>query len=316
MDRLTQDNRDYDRPSNAGDRCRSAEGATLAHAASTAYLENTELDLLRRLIQGTVAPMTAAKLSSRYEIGLEYDPAYDAALKEFRGLVVKSTTRLRTLIGFLDNQLPEARPAYFKVLFIEAVARQLGQQWALDRCDFIDVTIGSAKLQEVILSLSLNLRHPHPTVNTPFAVILAPKGEQHTLMPHLLGLLFDTLEWERQVLEPHEIDGSIFGVTVDQADVACIGWSNSELTDELTGLVAKIRMRRGDRKLPLIVGGAAALDYIDFLVGLGIDCICDSVYSAAKTCESYYELQRISQQAHAAGQTAVIKTNGIDWLTP
>ncbi|QLF68500.1 cobalamin-binding protein [Peteryoungia desertarenae] len=260
--------------------------------------------------------MAAAKLSSRYEIGLEFDPAYDAALKTFREMVIKSTTRLGTLLGFLEADLPPGRPPYFKVLFIEATARQLGQQWALDRCDFIDVTIGSAKLQEVILSLSFEMRLVNPTPSTPFAAILTPPGEQHTLMPHLLGLLFDTLEWERHVLEPNEFGDPIFATTVDQADVACIGWSNSELSDELRTLVAKIRLQRKDRKLPFIVGGAAALDSIDFLVGLGIDCVCDSVYSAAKTCENYYELQRISRKAHAGGQTAVIKTNGIDWLTP
>mgnify|MGYP006143880423 CR=1 FL=1 len=68
--------------------------------------------------------------------------------------------------------------------------------------------------------------------------------------------------------------------------------------------------------LPLVVGGAAALDSIDFLVGLGIDCICDSVYSAVRICDNYYELERISQQARAAGLTAVVSPSGIDWLTP
>lgn len=260
--------------------------------------------------------MTAAKLSSRYEIGLEFDPDYDDALLHFCNMVIRPGTRLAMLRGFLEHSLPEGRPAYFKVLFIEAAARQLGRGWVLDSCDFIDVTIGTARLQELILSLSFDMRNIDQTGLAPCATVMTPYGEQHTLMPHLLGLLFDTLGWARQVLEPNEVRQPAFIMAIDQSDVACIGWSNTQLAGEVRSLVADIRLLRGDRKLPIIVGGAAALDSIDFLVGLGIDCICDSVYSAAKTCESYYELERISHLALAGGQTAIIRTNGIDWHAP
>jgi hypothetical protein len=93
-------------------------------------------------------------------------------------------------------------------------------------------------------------------------------------------------------------------------------WSNVRLAKEFKNLVQDIRKLRKGSRIPLVVGGAAALDSIDFLVGLGIDCICDSVYSAVKICDSYYELERISQQASAAGKTAVVSPGGIDWLTP
>ncbi|MDH4413614.1 MAG: cobalamin-binding protein [Rhizobium sp.] len=260
--------------------------------------------------------MTAEKLSTRYDRGLEHDRLYEKALAEFRILVLNPRTRLASLRAFLDHELPLGRPYYVKVLFLETVARLLGREWVSDDCDFIDVTIGTSRLQALAASLSLDLREAGRNPDAPGTLILTPPGEQHTLMPHLIGLLFESLGWTSEVLEPSTLKTPALARAVEAADIACIGWSNIRLAAEFKTLVQDVRnLRRGPR-MPLIVGGAAALDSVDFLVGLGIDCICDSVYSAVKICESYYELERISQQARAAGRTAVVTPSGIDWLTP
>lgn len=281
-----------------------------------AYLAQSDGEKLRRLIEGTVASMTAEKLSTRYDRGLEHDRLYERALAEFRILVLHPRTRMASLRAFLDHELPRGRPYYVKVLFLETVARLLGREWVSDDCDFIDVTIGTSRLQALAISLSLDLREADRNRNAPAALIMTPSGEQHTLMPHLIGLLFDSLGWTSEVLEPSALRTPTFARAVEEADVACIGWSNIRLAIEFKTLIQDVRKLRPGPRLPLIVGGAAALDSVDFLVGLGIDCICDSVYSAVKICESYYELERISQQASAAGRTAVVTPSGIDWLTP
>ncbi len=279
------------------------------------YLNPSDGEALRRIIKGTVASMTAEKLSARYDVGLEHDRLYEKALAEFRFLVVNPRTRLASLLTYMEEQLPRGRPDYVKVLFLEAVARLLGKEWTEDTCDFIDVTIGTARLQELVQSLALAYRDGSDDVSAPHALILTPKGEQHTLMPHMIGLLFDTLGWSRRVLEPSEHTTYRFAPAVNRADVICIGWSNIRLATEFETLVHDIRRHRQDQRLPLIVGGAGALNSIDLLVGLGIDCICDSVYSAVKICQNYCELERIGQQSREAGRTAIVTPSGIDWLT-
>jgi hypothetical protein len=288
----------------------------LAVDGKRAYLSHSDGEKLRRLIEGTVASMTAEKLSTRYDRGLEHDRLYERALADFRILVLNPRTRLASLRAFLEHELPLGRPYYVKVLFLETIARLLGREWVSDDCDFIDVTIGTSRLQALAVSLSLDLREAERRQEAPGALILTPFGEQHTLMPHLIGLLFESLGWASEVLEPSTGKTPVLARAVEDADIACIGWSNIRLATEFKTLVQHVRELRGDQRLPLVVGGAAALDSVDFLVGLGIDCICDSVYSAVKICESYYELERISQQARAAGRTAVVTPSGIDWLTP
>jgi hypothetical protein len=297
---------------NSGTNGRSSPLVASRHRA---YLNPSDSEALRRIIKGTVASMTAEKLSARYDVGLEHDRLYEKAIAEFRFLVVDPRTRLTSLLTFIDEQLPRGRPDYVKVLFLEAVARLLGKEWTQDTCDFIDVTIGTARLQELVQSLALAYRDGNGDMSAPHALILTPKGEQHTLMPHMIGLLFDTLGWSRRVLEPSEYESRSFHQSLDRADVVCIGWSNIRLADEFETLVHAIRHQRPDRRLPLIVGGAGALNSIDLLVGLGIDCICDSVYSAVKICQNYCELQRIGQHSREAVGTALVTPSGIDWLT-
>jgi methanogenic corrinoid protein MtbC1 len=287
----------------------------LAPTGKTAYLTQSDGETLRRLIEGTVASMTAEKLSTRYDRGLEHDRLYEKALAEFRFLIVNPRTRHASLRAFLEHELPAGRPYYVKVLFLETIARILGKEWTRDDCDFIDVTIGTARLQELATSLSLDLQEKQRANHGPNALILSPHGEQHTLMPRLIGLLFESLGWATLVLEPQATKTAALARALEDADIACIGWSNVRLATEFKSLVRDVRHLRKEARLPLVVGGAAALDSIDFLVSLGIDCICDSVYSAVKICESYYELERISQQARAAGRTAVVTPSGIDWLT-
>lgn len=287
----------------------------LAAGAVARYLGSGERDGLRRIIQGTVASMTAEKLAMRYDVGLEHDRDYDGALATFCDLLVGPKVSLSALRDFLRTGLPPDRPDFHRILFLETSARLLGRRWAQDECDFLGVTIATARLQEIIRVLSVEFRGIQLGQSMPHVVLIAPVGEQHTLMLHLLGLLFDALGWSRQIIDGREVGGSALESAIEQADVICIGWSNVRLRGAFTDLVATIRRIRPDRQAPIVAGGVAALDSVDFLVSLGIDCICDSVYSASRICESFYEFKQASQQAPGHGRTAVNKA-GNDWLVP
>jgi methanogenic corrinoid protein MtbC1 len=260
--------------------------------------------------------MTAEKLAARYEMGLEHDRRYDAALTEFCAQVVRPGVRASALHAFLRSEIPADQPEIVKVLFIEAVARMLGRKWVDGDCGFVDVTIGSARLQEIIRLLSFEFRSRQPRPWIPYVVLLTPVGEQHTLAQHILGLLFDAMGWSNQILEGDALKGDMLRSAVKLADIVCIGWSNQRLKKEFQDIVATIRSLETGSRTPIVAGGVAALDSVDFLVGLGIDCICDSVYSASRICEKFYELEAIGNQSSASGQRFVVNYGGPDWLSP
>jgi len=260
--------------------------------------------------------MTAKRLAPRYEIGLEHDRSYEAALSAFCALVVRPGVRVSVLRDFLRHELPADKPDMVEIVFIETVARQLGRKWMSGDCDFIAVTIGTARLQDVIKLLSFEYRSLQSSDLGPSVVLLTPLGEQHTLMQHLLGLVFEAMGWSSQIFEGKDLKSPRLRVAIDQADIVCIGWSNQRLKGEFRDLVKMIRSGRRESRLPLVVGGVAALNAVEFLVSLGIDCICDSVYAASRICESYYELDRVSHTSKMAGRRALVNASGVGWLTP
>ncbi|MBR0558362.1 cobalamin-binding protein [Ciceribacter sp. L1K23] len=259
--------------------------------------------------------MTADRLAARYDMGLEHDSRYARAIDAFCPLVTSPGVRTPILLDFLRTELPADQPDFAKVLFIEAVTRELGRRWEGDDCDFVDVTVAVARLQDIIRLLSFEFRSLHGDANLPFVVLATPYGEQHTLMPYLLGLLFDAMGWSTRIVEGADLRSPRLRSALDHADIVCIGWSNQRLRSEFHDLVAAVRSTQRDRRPPIIAGGIAALDSVDFLVSLGIDCICDSVYSAARICERFYELEAISRQARGSPRRTAVNASGIDWLT-
>jgi methanogenic corrinoid protein MtbC1 len=287
---------------------------SLAPRGREGYLVSSERAKLRRIIQGTVASMTAEKLAARYEMGLEHDRRYEAALAAFCAQIVRPSVRASALRDFLRHELPPGQPELTLVMFLEAAARQLGRKWVDGDCGFVDVTIGSARLQEIIRILSFEFRTHQPRARLPFVAILTPRGEQHTLAQHVLGLLFDAMGWSNVILEGKDLAGRDLRSAIEQADIVCIGWSNQRLKPEFQSLVGLIRSLGSSTRPPIVAGGIAALDSIDFLVSLGIDCICDSVYAASRICEKFYELETAGQTAQAPGRRAPVNAGGPDWL--
>lgn len=287
---------------------------SLAPCHQGEYLASSEREWLRRTIQRTVVPMAAENLAARYEMGLEHDRRYDTALANFCAQVIKPATRASALRELMRREIPADQPEIVSVLFIEAAARLLGRKWVDDDCNFVDVTIGTTRIQEIIRLLSFEFRNKPSHRWTPFVVITTPLGEQHTLAQHILGLLLDSMGWSSQILDGKDAQGSGLRSALKRADIICIGWGNQRLKKEFKDLITTARAVTPGLRTPIVVGGVAALDSVDFLVSLGIDCVCDSVYSASRILAKFHELEAVGQQAHASDRRFVGSAGRPDWL--
>lgn len=275
-------------------------------------LHRSEKDTLRHLIEGPVAAMTAEQLSIDLDTGLENHPRYEPAIAGLHRLVVQSGTRLDQLLSCLENALPANSPSPVKVLVVEALARRLGREWSEDTSSFIDVTIASARLQDLAQALSIEAADRSSVYPGPFAAILLPKGEQHSLMAYLTGAFFQAFGWQHQVLSHDQATRSEFADIVSRADAVCIGWSNMRLRPEVGQLIDDLKLSKSRENQPLIAGGIAALDSIDYLVEMGIDCVCDTAYSAVKIADNFNNLEKINFASPSVRSGQVNNTKRID----
>lgn len=259
--------------------------------------------------------MTAEQLSIDLDTGLEHDSRYQPAIAAVHRLVMQSGVQLSDLLTCLNAGLPGTTPLPLQVLVVEAVARQLGRDWTDDASSFVDVTIASTRLQDMAQALAIDAAIRNNLSEAPFAAILMPRGEQHTLMSYLTGALFQTFGWQHQVLTHDHASQPDFADAVARSDAICIGWCNMRLEREVGELIEDLKLLNPNKNPPLIAGGIAALDSVDFLVEMGIDCVTDSAYSAVKIADSFNILEKMKPIAPSAEIIADDRITRTAWRT-
>lgn len=237
---------------------------------------------LSHLVQVTVAARTAKQLSQSLDTDIDGNPRFQQAITAVRDLAGQPGVRRDKILARLDAHLPWQTPMSIKVLVLEAVARQLGREWANDALSFVDVTIVAARLQDLANALANKARQQDLSTDGPFVAILLPHNEQHSLMGHLAGALFQSYGWQQQVLMHGRASKDEFVSVTEKSDAVCIAWGSTHLKHAVNDLILDIQTYRGASMPQIIAGGAAAVASDHYLMGLGVEQVCDSLRSAVK----------------------------------
>lgn len=104
-----------------------------------------------------------------------------------------------------------ARGVPVESIFIDLLApsaRKLGQFWEEDVCDFVDVTMGLWRLQEVMREVALLSPNVTQPLTAPRSVLFSPMpGEQHSFGTLMVEEIFTRAGWQSEALiEPHRQD--------------------------------------------------------------------------------------------------------------
>lgn len=135
-------------------------------------------------------------------------------------------------------------------------ARELGERWTDDRCDFAAVTIGLGRLQRLLREcgpgLGTDVEHP---VNGRRILLAQPPDEQHSFGLSMVAEFFRRDGWE--------VLGGIGGAVHDPSAQVATEWfdavgfsigSESRL-DWLRERVVRVRAASRNRSMVVIVGG-------------------------------------------------------------
>lgn len=167
---------------------------------------------------------------------------------------------------------------------VPRLARLLGRRWAEDDLGFADVTIASARLQEIVRAFSRRTgAAPAPAARRMLLVV--PRGEHHTLGAFVAAEEFRAHGCDVDVVvdgQPREIAG-----TLAQASYAMVGLSVSSRRTLASAreLVDTIRAS-ATRAAPIVLGGsiAASGSRLDRITG--VDHVAPDTLSALAYCRS------------------------------
>ncbi|WP_238253681.1 B12-binding domain-containing protein [Methylobacterium bullatum] len=204
-------------------------------------------------------------------------PAASAALAKPTAQEIEAFTQL--LLG------PDLAPASDAVrdhlakghsaesMFLELLAPAaslLGRLWDEDFCDFIEVTVGVARLQ-----LLLSQYRPEPKASSRdeprSALLMGAPGELHTFGVAVVEQFLEVAEWQvvsGLASSPDEIS-SLVGST--WFDVVGLTLSCETRLDGLTASIRSIRDVSRNRHVGIMVGGPVFLDKPELVERVGAD---------------------------------------------
>jgi len=255
--------------------------------------------LLGDTIRSSVFPRARNQIASKGIMQIE-EPDFPAVMVErYVELLLRSGPQYNRELA-IDFLYKSADTLLSRTLFLEKVARQLGQEWSQDDCDFVDVTIVSARLQSLVHVLESEVPFIVESRQTPAVQIFSIEAEQHTLMSSILGLLFASIGWRASFVFADTSGGGFADTVSTDCDAVCFSWSSDACRDQIIEFSKELQTVDYTKRPIVIAGGLAAQSHVDDLLAMGIDCICDSIYAAVNISERYIASRNSSHRMDEA----------------
>lgn len=195
----------------------------------------------------------------------------EADVEQFSQLSL--TADAPALIDFVDRWL--ANGSSVETVYIELLApaaRRLGTYWEEDSEDFVGVTMGLWRIQEILRELTLRMpsasRHGHGQRSALFSSM---PGEQHSLGTLMVAECFERAGWDSDVLiEPtqSELTAKFAG---QHYDLIGLTISCDCPTDTLVSLVNTIRAVSSNPGIRIMIGGRLINERPDLVKQCGAD---------------------------------------------
>ena len=172
-----------------------------------------------------------------------------------------------------------AESLYLDVL--TGAARRLGDLWVADRVDFMQVTIATGRLQQVLRLLAPSFQAAAATRIDPYTVMLMPTpGEQHTFGLLMLGEFFRRSGWHVVGGPGASLTEPLDTVRRSWIDVAAFSIGTETLLETLALLIRRVRGASRNPGLRVMVGGPLFFPLPDLARRVGADAAAADAHAA------------------------------------
>lgn len=152
-------------------------------------------------------------------------------------------------------------------------ARKLGEMWENDECDFVDVTMGLWRLQEVMREIGLR-SPPEPVKdyeNQRRAIFTPMPGDQHNFGALMIDEVFSRAGWDSEALAKPERRELLDRLARKSYDVVGLTLSRDCPSSAVTNLIIAMRNISANQKITVLVGGREVNDDPSIVRRVGAD---------------------------------------------
>ncbi|HEY8566099.1 MAG TPA: cobalamin B12-binding domain-containing protein [Beijerinckiaceae bacterium] len=217
-------------------------------------------------------------------------------------VLAPSSADISALADIVLGSNLEAAAAYVTVLrdrglpmetlfveLLEPTARRLGEMWEQDECDFIDVTLGVARLQKLLAIF--NGTHALPALDTRRRVLMAmAPGDQHHFGVTMVERFLRSAGWEVKTELSGAADETIAATRRGWFAVVGITAGSARHLDRLTSMIAEIRRRSQNRTIGIMVGGPVFTANPALAREVGADATAPNAPAAVLVAQKLFDL--------------------------
>jgi len=276
-DQATTQLQDVGDPQNTGDRVDPADDA----------------GGIREVVDSEIIPRLLLLHANRVEL---QDPDYtppdvDAArIREFARLAIEH--EVATCCSYIETLRSEGYTADRLLMELLApAAQQLGVWWEEDKVDFVDVTIGTSRLHQIVHRLRKDAARRRVETRAPRILLLPAPGEQHTFGLLLISEHFLSHGWDVCGGYPLEVDEAQEMIGAEHWDFIGYSLANDRLISDLGQAISSARKAAFNSRIKFIVGGHAFATDPSLQSRVGADFVASSPADALKLCETSFARQ-------------------------
>lgn len=232
--------------------------------------------------EGSVADMSSSRRISDQDVEI------------FSRLSVEEEAHV--LLAFVDECL--AKGSSVETIFVDLLApaaRRLGEFWDADSEDFVGVTMGLWRIQEVLRVLTMRIPPVAGPGHGQRAALFSPMpGEQHSFGTLMIAECFQRAGWETDVLiEPtqSELTGKF---ATRHYDLIGLTVSNDCSTGALGSLVSTIKAVSSNPHVKVLLGGRVINAHPELVTSCGADATAEDAMSAVAVADQLVPVSAIS----------------------
>ncbi len=273
----------------------TAYSAAAAEAAGARLAERTDRqERLTRTIESEIIPrlMLAYGDQGTHEPGSPAaGPAPDARdVENFAALLLLPD--MLVAAGFAESI--RNRGVSLETIFLDLfapAARHLGALWEADLCDFVDVTMGLSRLQQLLRDLGpfFEGEGEQPEGGRRILLIPAP-GEQHTFGLSMVEEFFRRAGWEVWVEGPRSAEELVDYLRGMWFSVIGMSVSGNQLLDQLAPAIRAIRRESLNRGIGVMVGGRIFVEHPELVTLMGADATASDARQAVLQAQTLLRL--------------------------
>lgn len=177
-------------------------------------------------------------------------------------------------------------------------ARMLGEMWDRDECDFIDVTMGLWRLQEVMREVAARCPADPPSFKAPRSALFSPMpGDLHNFGTMMIEEVFSRAGWHSEALVSPDRRELLERLAQRPFDLVGLTLARHCPSADVSNLIKAMRSASANPKIAVLVGGRMINENPHMVQDVGADGTGVDALAALEVAESLVSVSALSSQS-------------------